>query len=471
KPLLNADEPVLVDDKEPPLTQEEEKSAPSFAFDLDDEELTKQLDQEFAELIEQTNLPQEISKKEEDLPLVSSDEGENLQVLPAQEQSRLLDENDAQSFDAQETEFADETKVQPSADLASTENETRTDVDLTLDEPALTVLEQEQEQEAEPEPQIGLKLEPENEAPLVAKEELEQELEKSSQNELKTEDLASAAKIEIASVPKSTPKHKLATEDSLPAESLQQAVLPQESAPKKDPQTAQAKKALPKDVLSQLNPGQKLNSLDEDSLQVAGLDIATLWDESEEEAEPLPQKDEPSFDVSAQAFDEDESPEPSFDEVVTAKSKAKKLAARKPKKPQAKSRPIEPTWQAEQETELVESMAAAKPIEELPQEDIEFSDAPFISLKALLDGDNDDAQLEQLAREPHFDKYEKLLAEISPVEIDFAGSDENKLALAKAYVEMKDFEGARPLLESLLSNEDDALRAQAHDLYIKLPKK
>ncbi|MGL4734529.1 MAG: FimV/HubP family polar landmark protein, partial [Enterovibrio sp.] len=159
-------------------------------------------------------------------------------------------------------------------------------------------------------------------------------------------------------------------------------------------------------------------------------------------------------------------------ELQPVAPKPKKLAVRKPRKPSAKPRPIEPTWQAEEDIAPVEMAAPAKPLaEEEPQEELELSDAPFISLKALLDGDNDDEQLEKLAMDSQSDKYEKLLAEISPVDIDFAGSDESKLALAKAYVEMKDFDGARQLLESMLNNENDALRSQAHDMYIKLPKK
>ncbi|MGL5290591.1 MAG: FimV/HubP family polar landmark protein, partial [Vibrionaceae bacterium] len=349
EPLLSAQEPSLADDKTEPLLAPPEaqiEPTPSFAFDLDDEELTKQLDQEFAELIEMTKPTQEIAQEEgDDEALIILDaDSENLIAASAEKKSISLDEQKRQVTDVQEIEPAGDVNLPPLAKLPRLENETHADENLALDEQMQSLLEQESVLEVEPtfdvEPTLGAEFAAEprlhddfkvdQELEIATKDvEIKPEPEPEPEPELEELEPESAPALEIeseiefeieaASKLDLEPLGASLQQESVPAENPSPVILPQKSEPKRNSQGQAAKKELSKDILSQLNPGQKLAPFEDESLQVAGLDIATLWDEGEVEAELAPVKVEPSFAVSDHAFDEIQPPATSFDEEVTAK--------------------------------------------------------------------------------------------------------------------------------------------------------
>ena len=108
-----------------------------------------------------------------------------------------------------------------------------------------------------------------------------------------------------------------------------------------------------------------------------------------------------------------------------------------------------------------------------------------LSNESLLDGEADDVELDidadegydEVVAEPVMDPLQQLTdsldseAELEEDEFDFlSGSDEasTKLDLARAYIEMDDKEGARDILDEVVTEGNDDQKAQAHELIAQL---
>jgi pilus assembly protein FimV len=85
---------------------------------------------------------------------------------------------------------------------------------------------------------------------------------------------------------------------------------------------------------------------------------------------------------------------------------------------------------------------------------------PDASINATLDVDRDELLAGELDD----------LSDISEVTPDPGSMADTKLDLAKAYIDMGDEDGARSILEEVLSEGDDGQQAKAHELLEQLPK-
>ncbi|MGL6177151.1 MAG: FimV/HubP family polar landmark protein, partial [Vibrionaceae bacterium] len=180
KPSLSAKEPEPEPEleEEPQAAPDEDKTEPLFAqggadltpdfdFDLDDDELSKQLDQELAELMDLAEPAEDTAKEDGEAPLTLDVNNENLQAEPAAEEiEALLDEQTASADAWQDNEpvlgSVDDADQPAPAEQPNTDNEIRDD-ELALDEPPLTMPESEFKPELELEPESELKLEQEAE--------------------------------------------------------------------------------------------------------------------------------------------------------------------------------------------------------------------------------------------------------------------------------------------------------------------